>query len=330
MLLPAATQAQTSRIALLQSARNLEITTNGQTSSHLVTSNESVRLHVKNGQIIHGRDTMDMASTTLRLKTPARFAIDEDSTAFGKQGADHGLLAFRRSMNVGRWNSLVVPFSLTGRQVTDAFGEDCQLAALTAITATGDSPAVEFQLVDLQTDNVVLTANQHYLIKPSREPDIAENSQTSVVYGSGKVAGPVYAIPGVSMESGQTPRYQSLRSDDKTVTLRIRGYYYIQEVSPGTKPRYVMNDEGRITALTEPILQKGFRSYFEDGSSEEHEQLRFYIDGIGENLNDVTGLSETVRADRGRNEAFYDLQGRRVAHPSKGIYIIDGKKVIVK
>ena len=329
MLLPAAMQAQTSRIALLQSARNLEITSGGKTSHHLVTSNESVKLYVKGGQLIHGRDTLDMASTTLRLKTPARFAIDEDSTAFGKQGADHGLLAFRRSMNVGRWNSLVVPFSLTGSQVTDAFGEDCQLAAPTAITATGSSPAVEFQLVDLQTDDVVLAANQHYLIKPSREPDIAEGSQTSVVYGSGKVAGPVYAIPGVSMESGQSPRYQSLRSDDKTVTLRIRGYYYTQEVSPGTKPRYVISDEGHVTPLTEPVVQKGFRSYFEDGSAEEHGPLRFYIDGIGEDLTDVTGLA-SVSADDSGDDTVYDLQGRRVARPAKGLYIIGGKKVYVK
>ena len=27
---------------------------------------------------------------------------------------------------------------------------------------------------------------------------------------------------------------------------------------------------------------------------------------------------------------YYDLQGRRVANPSKGLYIVNGKKVIIK
>ena len=30
------------------------------------------------------------------------------------------------------------------------------------------------------------------------------------------------------------------------------------------------------------------------------------------------------------NGEFYDLQGRRVAHPTKGIYIVNGKKVVIK
>ena len=29
-------------------------------------------------------------------------------------------------------------------------------------------------------------------------------------------------------------------------------------------------------------------------------------------------------------DVYYDLQGRRVAHPTKGMYIVNGKKVIIK
>ncbi len=41
---------------------------------------------------------------------------------------------------------------------------------------------------------------------------------------------------------------------------------------------------------------------------------------------DVRGKKEDVRADG----VYYDLHGRRVAHPTSGIYIVNGKKVVVK
>ena len=42
-----------------------------------------------------------------------------------------------------------------------------------------------------------------------------------------------------------------------------------------------------------------------------------------------TGVEE-VKAENGKVKTIYDLQGRKVEVPSKGIYIIDGKKVLVK
>lgn len=45
---------------------------------------------------------------------------------------------------------------------------------------------------------------------------------------------------------------------------------------------------------------------------------------------DVETGVEQVKGENGNVKAIYDLQGRRVDFPSKGIYIIDGKKVLVK
>ena len=30
------------------------------------------------------------------------------------------------------------------------------------------------------------------------------------------------------------------------------------------------------------------------------------------------------------NNGYYDLQGRRVAQPAKGLYIVNGKKMVIK
>ena len=44
---------------------------------------------------------------------------------------------------------------------------------------------------------------------------------------------------------------------------------------------------------------------------------------------DFTGI-ENVKAESGKVQTIYDLNGRAVENPSSGIYIIDGKKVLVK
>ena len=42
-----------------------------------------------------------------------------------------------------------------------------------------------------------------------------------------------------------------------------------------------------------------------------------------------TGVEE-VKGENGNVKTIYDLQGRKVDIPTKGLYIIDGKKVLVK
>ena len=48
--------------------------------------------------------------------------------------------------------------------------------------------------------------------------------------------------------------------------------------------------------------------------------------------NETTGIGATLneKADMRNDQLFYNLNGQRVAQPSKGLYIVGGKKVIVK
>ena len=49
----------------------------------------------------------------------------------------------------------------------------------------------------------------------------------------------------------------------------------------------------------------------------------FGFDGNTTNINEVRGKMEDVRGE------YYDLQGRRVVNPTKGLYIVNGKKVVL-
>ena len=49
------------------------------------------------------------------------------------------------------------------------------------------------------------------------------------------------------------------------------------------------------------------------------------------NTNNPAGISEIAKSQEPKaNGQYFDLQGRRVTNPTKGLYIVNGKKVIVK
>ena len=66
------------------------------------------------------------------------------------------------------------------------------------------------------------------------------------------------------------------------------------------------------------------RVYLPAPSAGAPEFLNFVFDGETTGINDVRSKMADVRGD------FYDLQGRKVANPTKGLYIVNGKKVIIK
>ena len=48
--------------------------------------------------------------------------------------------------------------------------------------------------------------------------------------------------------------------------------------------------------------------------------------GFGDNATGIDNIEHSIS----RIEQYYDLQGRRVAQPAKGLYVVNGKKVIIK
>ena len=52
-------------------------------------------------------------------------------------------------------------------------------------------------------------------------------------------------------------------------------------------------------------------------------------DFIGLFDDDVTGINE-IEAAKTNDEGYFNLAGQRVAQPTKGLYIVNGKKVVIK
>lgn len=100
-----------------------------------------------------------------------------------------------------------------------------------------------------------------------------------------------------------------------------QGYYYI-----GRANKMVCSDD----LNSDELKLLPFRTYYTSSKSGagSNALMQFNI-VFGKNENsDQTGISRIENVKE--NGAVYDLQGRRVVNPTKGLYIVNGKKVMVK
>ena len=80
------------------------------------------------------------------------------------------------------------------------------------------------------------------------------------------------------------------------------------------------------------MLTPIFEGYSFKESNAIYEELAYVQKNIEITLtytNGETGVEE-IKTDNGEIKAIYDLQGRKVDIPYKGLYIIDGKKVFIR
>ena len=69
----------------------------------------------------------------------------------------------------------------------------------------------------------------------------------------------------------------------------------------------------------------------QDVSLDEAQDLLEQLQALNANFADVvTGIASVNQNDNQNENRYYDLQGRRVAQPTKGIYILNGRKVVIK
>jgi hypothetical protein len=68
-------------------------------------------------------------------------------------------------------------------------------------------------------------------------------------------------------------------------------------------------------------MNSGYWSIFDN--------FRLYFYG-GKGTGEVTAIQTLHQSPSTLQPAIYDLQGRKVKKPTKGLYIVDGKKVLIK
>jgi hypothetical protein len=101
--------------------------------------------------------------------------------------------------------------------------------------------------------------------------------------------------------------------------------------------------KGSMTEITNPgnayVLNNGtagigFYKLSKSGTIGANKAYLTYDDKAGTRaffgLDETTGVNEVMGKKEDERGEYYDLQGRRVAQPTKGLYIVNGKKVVIK
>lgn len=143
----------------------------------------------------------------------------------------------------------------------------------------------------------------------------------------------IIALPGNHWGSEYDLSGKTIKFIGQDVTIHKNGelssvtgsnYRFIgTTVTDATSDIYIINDAGNQFVLDDGCAP--FRAYFKPGIFDSAVTSLSINNGGG-----TTGI-ETMSDVRGMmSDVWYDLQGRRVENPTKGVYIKNGRKVVIK
>ena len=221
----------------------------------------------------------------------ADVTLDENIDYTPEAQADVDVVLIR-TINANKWSTIVLPCDVD--DVTTVFGDDAEVAQLTGF----ENGKLQFSAV------TSMTAHEPYIIKVSKVLTGATISNTSITVGTSEKS-----VSGVDFVGSYDALTNIPASSDDY------GYYFLA----GNK-LYKTKSSGTANTM------KGFRAYFKVAGAMAANELSFEVSGETTSLRDEV----TVHSSKFKVQSIYDLQGRRVAHPTKGLYIVNGKKVVIK
>ena len=240
----------------------------------------------------------------------------------------------RRYFNVGKWESLILPCTLTGDQVKQTFGgdQDVKLSVYDRVEGT----CVYFKTVD--TDKEGIVAGKPYIIKVGKEADIkTKNDEYTFPWGNNttvKVKGPIYQVKGVVPPTFMGEGVTKEEKISGGYKVQFHGFYY----DPGAAPAnaYVVNNGDMYHLSSDWNNFVGTSWYVTITDAQGYAKaLSFSFDGDSSTtaIENVAGQEDAAVQTDG---FVYNLSGQRVGtrndmgNLSSGIYVVAGKKFVVK
>jgi hypothetical protein len=217
--------------------------------------------------------------------------IDENAdNSSYTEDVDNANITLNRTFSAGKWNTIALPFDLSDAETKDAFGSDVQVAKFT------ETPNVEgYNDSEVSFDiapDAAITANEPVLLKTSTEETTFTFKGKTIKAGEAKIEGVNFDFVGT----------------------------YAASTTIAEKDYFISNNQ--LWRSTGNTTIKGTRAYLKGKTAD----ARIAEFSIGEN--ETTGIS-TIATQKANNAA-YDMQGRRVETLKKGVYVVNGKKVVVK
>ena len=251
------------------------------------------------------------------------------------------------------WNSLTLPVNLTSSQLRGAFGNDMKLVKLVGINTTNPQQIL-FKPVNLQSGGYVLEAGECYLVKVTNGPvgsdtgtegnpfvfnrideskeDAAYNDIENVTYQYGYV----YSFEGVSCPDGISNGAVSGETEDRKLKWTTHYYHPSSPENSYAAPKgsYVMSGGDMYHLSSEWSNGLIGTAWYIEETNPTSETKTLVIDN-GNGTTDINGIVTETPAEKAA-EGVYTINGQKIASDKslndlpKGIYIVNGKKHIVR
>ena len=264
----------------------------------------------ENDVMVALKDYAPDVTFTVKVLGTHLIVLDEASTSVPETATGVNVNV-KRTIKADEWSTICLPFAMTAEQVLAAFGSGVQLAEFKGTVSEFDNAENVVGIKVNFSEVSAIEANTPYIIKVSEA--ISE-----------------FSVDGVDITPEEDEAYVEF-DNGKTGSRRVvySGFYGTYHAGTVLDEHTLFLNDNKFWYSAGLTKMKAFRAYFDfqDVLSElESASARILIAFEDE----TTGISEMMTKRHGENERYYNLKGQQVDSPTKGLYIKDGKKMVVK
>lgn len=269
--------------------------------------------------------------------------ISDKSTKRYKQNLT---MYFKRTFQPENWNSIVLPVNLTKAQFESAFGTTAKLSEAYKVYQVEKSLVIGFKAVeetDVDGQTVYLRANKPDIIWVDQATVDAHQNKTWTTTDAGSITGEIYMVDKTQVDG------VSYTYDEATVNTPVSETFVIGEgidaswgltglqfqASYDPAQSLAIGDygwnAGNLYHLKKAHTMKGYRCWLTPtwaSASQSQTTLSF---GFGQG--ELTGVETATSAEQQGELKIFNLQGQRLSSlqgVQPGVYIVNGKKMVVK
>lgn len=302
---------------------------------------------------------------------PNQLILDEDQTDAGYIKAQapemdenatlqKSEVYLHRTMNPGKWNSLVLPINLNVGQVMRIFGNQVRVSEFKGAIDANHPQRIIFEPIkanQTDPDAIAIEAGKLYLVKPTAdggmptnqvEKELKYNGQTTKFTSYYTIAGVTFKKKSEIGDNDYSGRVMGTTGDEELGTnqkVQFVGTYVKCFDTNNQIPAnsYVLNgnNEGGTAGLwyyrTKETKTKGFRGWLQPANGHASKGFECEIEGVVDQVNGDATAIEGIEAEQQHNANIYNLNGQLVRQGAtsteglpSGLYIVGGKKVVVK
>lgn len=280
-------------------------------------------------------------------------AWDDDKTL------QKSIVYLHRTMNTDKWNSLVLPISLNVGQVKSIFGDQVHISEFKGAYDENHPQRIIFDPITANRndpDAIAIEAGNLYLVKPTADGGMPKDQAVKTFNKDGYNISVTdyYTIVGVTFkkkseiaDNAYSGRVMGDTGSEEYGTAQqvqfVGTYVKCFDTNQIPANSYVLNgnNEGGTAGLwyyrTVTTKTKGFRGWLQSANGQASKGIEYEINGVVDQVNgDVTAI-EGIEAEQQHDANIYNLNGQLVRQGAtsteglpSGLYIVGGKKVVVK